>query len=179
MYSTAYHPQTDGASEKTNQTVKIAIRFWIATLKKPECWPDTMVAITSKLNNTISTSRGKTPNEVATGFTVNDALDLTSVDKHTMDPSVLRLNTADAIAFAQMHTKFYYDEDHQPQFFHVGDWANIRLHHGYDIPANKAKGKKYGQQYVGPFRITDRVGRLAYRLKLPDQWKIHPVFSIT
>ncbi len=27
MYSTAYHPQTDGASEKTNQIVKIAIRF--------------------------------------------------------------------------------------------------------------------------------------------------------
>ncbi len=137
-----------------------------------------MVAITSKLNNTISTSRGKTPNEVATGFTVNDALDLTNVDKHTMDPSVLRLNTADAIAFAQMHIKFYYDEDYQPQFFRVGDWTNIRLHHGYDIPANKAIGKKYGQQYVGPFRITDRVGRLAYRLKLPDQWKIHPIFSI-
>ncbi len=60
----------------------------------------------------------------------------------------------------------------------MGDWANIRLHHGYDIPANKNSGKKYGQQYVGPFRITDRVGRLAYRLKLPDQWKIHPVFSM-
>ncbi len=169
MYSTAYHPQTDGASERTNQTVKIAIRFWIATLKKPECWPETMVAITSKLNNTISTSRRKTPNEVATGFTVNDAPDLTSVDKHTMNPIVLRLNTDDAIAFAQMHTKFYYNEDHQPQFFRVGDWANICLHHGYDIPANKAKGKKYSQLYVGPFRITDRVGRLAYRLKLPDQ----------
>ncbi len=79
-----------------------------------------------------------------------------------MDPSVLRLNTANAIAFAQMHTKFYYDEDHQPQFFHVGDWANICVHHGYDIQANKAQGKKYGQQYIGPFRITDRVGRLAY-----------------
>ena len=85
-----------------------------------------------------------------------------------MDPSILRPNTADAIAFAQMHTKFHYDEDHQPQFFCVGDWANIRLHHRYDIPANKATGKKYRQQYVGLFRITDRVGRLAYRLKLPD-----------
>ncbi len=178
IYSTAYHPQTDRASEWTNQTVEIAIRFRIATLKKPECWPDTMVAITSKLNNTISTSRGKTLNEIASGFTVNNALDLTSVDKNTMDPSGLRLNTADAISFTQMHTKFYYIEDHQLQFFCLGDWANICLHHGYDIPANKATGKKYEQQYVSPFRITDRVGRLAYHLNLPDQWKIHPVFSI-
>ncbi len=164
MYSTAYHPQTNGASERTNQTVEIAIRFWIPTLKKPECWPHTMVAITSKLNNTISTSRGKTTNEVATRFTVNNALDLTRVDKHTMNASVLRLNTADPIAFAQMHTKFYYDEDNQPQFFRVGDWANIRLHHGYDIPANKVIGKKYRQQYKGLFCINDRVGRQAYRL---------------
>ena len=59
MYSTAYHLQTDGASKRTNQTVEIAICFWIATLKKPECWPDTMVVITSKLNNTISTSHKK------------------------------------------------------------------------------------------------------------------------
>ncbi len=27
MYSTAYHPQTDGSSERTNQTVEIVLRF--------------------------------------------------------------------------------------------------------------------------------------------------------
>ena len=38
LYSTAYHPQTDGQSEKTNQTVEIMLRFFIATLEKPTEW---------------------------------------------------------------------------------------------------------------------------------------------
>lgn len=35
LYSTAYHPQRDGSSERTNQTLKIALRFEINQLKKP------------------------------------------------------------------------------------------------------------------------------------------------
>ena len=35
LYSVAYHPQTDGLLERTNQTVKIAFRFLIFTLKHP------------------------------------------------------------------------------------------------------------------------------------------------
>ena len=32
LYFTAYHPQTDGSSERTNQTAEIALRFYIHTL---------------------------------------------------------------------------------------------------------------------------------------------------
>ena len=34
LYSTAYHPQTDGSSERTNQTAEVALRFYIHTLNK-------------------------------------------------------------------------------------------------------------------------------------------------
>lgn len=34
LYSTAYHPQTDGQSERTNQTVEIALQFYINSLPK-------------------------------------------------------------------------------------------------------------------------------------------------
>ena len=30
LMSTAYHPQTDGLSERTNQTIEIALRFLIS-----------------------------------------------------------------------------------------------------------------------------------------------------
>jgi len=54
----------------------------------------------------------------------------------------------------------------------------IRLHRGYNIPATKLTGRKYGQQFAGPVNVLERVGRLAYRLDLPEHWKIHPVLTI-
>lgn len=60
----------------------------------------------------------------------------------------------------------------------VGEWAMLRLHKGYSIPSTLGVTKKLTQQYVGPFCISEKVGRLAYRLAIPPHWKIHPVFSV-
>ena len=77
-----------------------------------------------------------------------------------------------------MKNKIHYDREHHPQYLREGDFAALRLHDRYDIPATEITGKKYGQQAVGPFRVLERVGRLAYRLELPDHWNLHPVFTI-
>lgn len=61
-------------------------------------------------------------------------------------------------------------------FLAPGDWALLRLHRGYNIPS--ATNHKLDQQYAGPFKVLERIGRLAYRLQVPDHWKIHNVFSI-
>ncbi|KAL0452907.1 UNVERIFIED_CONTAM: hypothetical protein Slati_1268800 [Sesamum latifolium] len=34
-------------------------------------------------------------------------------------------------------------------------------------------------KYDGPFEVVSKVGSLAYRLKLPDRWKIHPTFYVS
>ena len=54
----------------------------------------------------------------------------------------------------------------------------LRLHKRYSIPATLEITKKLTQQYVGPFQIDSKVERLAYRLKIPRDWKIHPFFSV-
>ena len=112
------------------------------------------------------------------GFTVNDSLDLIGPEKHTLPKDTVRIDASDAIAFAQMRNKMHYDREHHPQYLREGDHAALRLHHSYDIPATQITGKKYGQQVVGPFRVLERIGRLAYRLELPAHWQLHPVFSI-
>ncbi len=178
LYSTAYHPQTDGSSERTNQTVEIALRFWIATLRQPAEWPKTLPIIQFRCNNALSTSIRRTPTEVATGFTLNDSLELLGREPKPIDPKIARLEAYDAVAWAQMNQKFHYDRAHHPQFLRKGDFALLRLHKGYDIPATKTIGKKLSQQYVGPFRVLERIGRLAYRLEVPDDWVLHPVFTI-
>ncbi|KAG7007260.1 hypothetical protein G7Y79_00011g031580 [Physcia stellaris] len=75
-----------------------------------------------------------------------------------------------------MNAKFHYDRKHQPLYMKPGDYALIQLHKGYNIPS--ATSKKIDQQYVGPFLVTEKVGNLAYRLAIPDNWRIDPIFSV-
>ena len=141
-------------------------------------WPLTIPAIQASYNNSVSAPSGQTPNEVAYGFALNQPLDVGSYDKQFLPKGIARLEAADAIAFAQINTKLQYNRRHQPQFFRTGDYALIRLHYGYDIPATKLTSRKYGQQYIRPFQVLKRVGRLAYRLDIPPNWKIYLVLSI-
>ena len=41
------------------------------------------------------------------------------------------------------------------------------------------ESKKFAPKWEGPFRISEVLGPLTYRLKLPEQWKIHPIFHAT
>ena len=85
------------------------------------------------------------------------------------------IDAKDAIAFAAMRMKAYYDSRHQARFFDVNDLVNLRLNRGYQIPSGL---KKIGPQLVGPFKVIERIGRLAYRLELPGNMRIHNAISI-
>ena len=178
LYSIAYHPQTDGFSERTNQTVEIALRFFIHALKDPAKWPKVLPQIQSILNNTSSSTTGKIPNEVAYDFTPRRLLDLLSAFP-LPQPLATRAEASDTISFAMSNQKTTYDRKYQPLFMKVGDWALLWRHKGYSIPATTGVTKKLMQQYVGPFLIKERVGRLTYKLDIPLDWRIYLVFSIT
>lgn len=74
--------------------------------------------------------------------------------------------------------KTHYDRKHQPLFMKKDKWAMLQLHKEYSISAVLEITKRLTQQYVGPFQIEDKIERLAYKLKIPLNWKIHPVFYI-
>ncbi len=160
LYSTAYHPQTDGASERTNQTVQIALRFFVHAMDDPSRWPEILLRIQSLLNNTSSSTIGKTLNEVAYRFSPRKPLDLCLAATFP-NTYVARTGAADAISFTLTNHKEHYDKSHQPLFMKVGDWAMIKLHKGYSILSSVGVTKKLTQQYVGLFRIIEKVGRLA------------------
>lgn len=107
LYSTVYHPQTDGSNKRTNQTVKIALRFFIYDLFKPLVWPEILLKIQSLLNNMSFSITSKTPNKIAYRFSTRRPLDLLAAIP-TLDIS-LQLDTADAIAFATVKKKENYN----------------------------------------------------------------------
>ena len=177
LYSIPYHPQTDGSSKRTNRTVEIALRFFVHAMEDTSRWPEVLPRIYSLLNNTSSSTTGKTPNEIAYGFSPRRPLDL-CLAATSPNTYVARTGAADAIFFALANHKEHYDRSHQPLFMKVGDWAMLKLHKGYLIPSSVGVTKKLTQQYVGPFQVVEKVGRLAYKLEVPSDCRIHPVFSV-
>ena len=70
LLTTAYHPQSDGQSERTNQTVEIAIRYHIAQSRQKN-WVEILPDIAARLNNSINASTGKTLNKLIYSFRLN------------------------------------------------------------------------------------------------------------
>ena len=234
LYSTAWHPQTDGTSERSNQTAEIAMRYFISTLEDVRDWPLVLPQMSAALNNSTKySSTNLAPNQIIFSFKTKEALDLMRLDedpitattdeivdanparpgrprKATKSPPrqgrprkitvgsskprrLLRqhqsqqpaaidayrpehIDAKDAIAFATIKMKEYYDRLHQPMFFNVGDMVKLRLHKGYNVPG--ITSHKIGAQFVGPFKVIERIGKLAYRLQLPDNMRIHNVVSV-
>jgi len=113
-------------------------------------------------------------------MTLGDPLrQLSSVPEGVMiQDFTLRDDAYEALKLAAVYMKERYDRTHTHKHFNVGDRVYVTLHKGYDIPDTKTLGPKLSRQRTGPFKILERVGRLAYRLELPLHWRIHPVISI-
>lgn len=206
LYSTAWHPQTDGTSERSNQTAEIALRYFIEQMGNR--WPHSLPQMSSVLNNSTKYSTTRlASSEILFGFKVKEPLDLlgtpeapaegsrnpseeafrdkptntsapsepVAANAHLVDYRPTHMDARDALDFAAMKMKEYYDSHHQPIFFNVGDLVKLRLHRGYEVPG---VSKKIGQQFVGPFKVLERIGRLAYRLQLPPTMRIHDVVSV-
>lgn len=181
LTSTSYHPQTDGPLERMNQIVEIALRYYLAILPSSEEWPRVLPYLQFCLNNS-RTSSGRSANEILCRFRLKEPLDLllpvSQEPGRTLDHpyNLARVDAADAIALGVMEAKRYYDGTHQAMFLAPGEKAYIWLHQGYTVSG--LRSRKSSQQMMGSFTVKRKVGRLAYKLDLPANWKVHPVISI-
>lgn len=126
LYSTAYHPQPNGSSERTNQTAETALHFYLHTLQEPSAWS----TVLSRLQALLIT-HSQPPH----GFQPNRTLELTvSSQLPQQAHATARIEAADAINFVQMSRKFHYDRKHQPMYFKKGDKVLLRLNRYYSIP---------------------------------------------
>lgn len=66
----------------------------------------------------------KMPTEMMYGTTIKQQLDLLHTGMKEHNPIKARIEAKDAIAFAQMAQKRYYDRKHYPMFFQLGDYAH-------------------------------------------------------
>ena len=76
---------------------------------------------------------------------------------------------------AQQYQKAYADQKRKDLQFEVGEQVmlstkNIRI---------KDRTRKLAQQFIGPYKVTQKILSLVYKLELPDTMRIHPVFHVS
>ena len=80
---------------------------------------------------------------------------------------------------AQHRMKFFADQHRTERHFLVGDWVYLKLQPYRQQTVAIRASLKLCSKYFGPFQVLEKIGTVAYRLKLPSQSRVHPVFHVS
>ncbi|GJU51099.1 retrotransposable element Tf2 [Tanacetum coccineum] len=62
--------------------------------------------------------------------------------------------------------------------FEVGTWVFLKLQPHRQVTVRQRHYHKLSSKYFGPFQITEKIGKVAYRLQMPSHSLIHHVFHV-
>jgi hypothetical protein len=71
------------------------------------------------------------------------------------------------------------DKKRVERSFQVGGWVYLRLQPYVQVSVAHQASQKLGFKYFGPFEILAKVGKVSYKLKLPEKARIHPVIHVS
>ncbi|KAL9437722.1 hypothetical protein AB3S75_023569 [Citrus x aurantiifolia] len=95
----------------------------------------------------------------------------------TRDEVLQQLKTNLELSAARM--KHVADQKRRKVEFQVGDLVLLKLHPYYQKSAFKRAHHKLASRFYGPFLVEQKLGKVAYRLRLPPATQIHPVFHVS
>ena len=182
--STTYHPQTDGQSERTIQTLEDMLRSCVIDFKGN--WDDHLPLVEFAYNNSYHTSIKAAPYEALYGRKCRTPVCWFDVgEKRELGPELIQQTSAkidtirERMKAAQDRQKSYADLKRRPMEFQVGDRVLLKVSPWKGIVRFQKRGK-LSPRFIGPFKIIERVGNLAYRLELPSELqKLHNAFHVS
>ena len=86
------------------------------------------------------------------------------------------IDVKNAIVFAAIQIKHYYNKTHQSHFFKSGNMINLQLHCEYIL--SEILNKKLEQQFIDSIQVLEQIDCLVYQLDISHMWKIHNVIFI-
>ena len=183
-FSSSFHPQTDGQSEEANSTVLDLLKCYVSEHKAS--WEQYLPLVEYAYNNTVHSSTGKAPFEIVEGGKkvppiLHTKDKIFEADRYVEGWEEAYKKVKYALEKSQAKQKRAADMHRRRLLFKKDDWVLLRFE---KARLRKMKGKerlfpKLSMRYYGPFQVSDRISDVAYRLKLPDTWKIHNAFHVS
>jgi hypothetical protein len=183
-FSSAYHPQTDGQTERTNQILEDMLRA--CALKHGGSWDKSLPYAEFAYNNSYQSSLKMAPFEALCGRKCrtplfwnqtgeNQLFGLEIIKEAERQVEKIREN----LKTAQSRKKSYVDPKRREVVFEVGDYAYLRVSPIRGLRWFSIRGK-LSPRFIGPFQVLERRGEVAYRLELPERLPgVHDVFHVS
>jgi hypothetical protein len=183
--STAYHPQTDGQTERANRTIEEMLRAYVNT--KQNDWDEYLAAIEIAYNNSKQTSTGFSPFylnygqhptiPITTAIAKNSDNSNNASAEQMLEQLFSDLKLADNnVKRAQERQSHYTNLGRRDVEYEVGDKVLLST---TDLRLKMKITPKLTARYIGPFTIKRKLSPLNYELDLPSSFSIHPVFHIS
>ena len=175
--STAFHPQTDGQTERTNAILEQYLRAYINY--QQDNWNELLPLDEFAYNNGYQETIKTTPFYANYGRNPEHQLMnhlITKKENSARDMENLHQTLGEEMTTAQLRQKVNYDKHRKPDpNLKSGDMV-------WFLPCNvqtTRPSKKLDYKKMGPFKIIKRVGTSSYKLDLPASMTIHNTFHIS
>ena len=180
-FTSGYHPEGDGQTERVNQTLEQYLRIYCNY--QQDNWSRLLPLAEFAYNNAPNVTTGVSPFFANKGYnpaiSVYPERDLTSARarEYAVDLDELHAALRTTIAEAQVRYQRQADKHRLPApDFKVGDQVYVRAEH---IRSTRP-AKKLSEKFLGPYTIIAQVGSHSFTLRLPDSMRaVHPVFHVS
>jgi hypothetical protein len=180
-FTSGYHPEGDGQTERTNQTLEQYLRAYCNY--QQDNWSDLLPLAEFAYNNAPSATTGISPFFANKGYhpniSVHPERDLSSARarEFAVDLDELHAELRSHIAAAQERYQRSADARRNPApDFKVGDQVYVKA----AFFRTTRPSRKLSEKNLGPFEIIAQVGSLSFTLRLPDSMRaVHPVFHVS
>lgn len=178
-YSTAYHPQTDGQTERINQCLETYLRCMTTTA--PSKWFSWLSLAEFWYNSTYHTSLKMSPFQALYGYPppmINELAIPGPEDEEAQDFLTVKQQMLEQLkhnlVVAQNRMKKYADLKRVERSFQVEEMVYLKMA-PYRLAAFGFRGAlKLQNKFYGPFVIIQKIGKSAYKLQFPDHCQDSP-----
>jgi len=182
--SSAYHPQTDGQTERVNQCMETYLRCFVHAC--PTKWSYWLSLAEFWYNTSSHSALGRSPFEVLYGRAPRhfgiDPASVGAVPELSVwlrEREVMQNLIRQHLLRAQDRMKRQADKRRSERSFQVGDQVYLKIQPYVQSSLSPRAHQKLAFKYFGPYRILERIGAVAYKLALPATAAIHPVFHVS